>query len=120
MTPDHPIQPDVWKFYVQPAWWDNVTHVYLRGFSIDGGKSLAAKPLEFVEVEEGSKSEPFVVIHDRPAQDTSMLQAMMDGLWDSGLRPTNHRDHTQELGAVRTHLEDMRQLVFKDKLRGLQ
>ncbi len=119
MTPDHPIKPDVWKFYVQPAWWDNVTKMYLRGFSIDGGKSLAAKPLEFVEVNEGEQSEPFMILPDRE-ENTSMLQAMMDGLWDSGLRPTNHRDFTQELGAVRTHLEDMRQLVFKDKLRGLQ
>ena len=93
--------------------------MYLRGHSLESEKSVCAKPIEFVEVEEGTSSEPFIVIPKIGSGDLGMLQAVLDGLWEAGLRPSNHRDFTQELKATKTHLEDMRQLVFKDNLRGL-
>lgn len=106
-----------WKFTLQPKPWDLTTNVYLIGYDFDGPKQFHANPIEFTEFEEGASAEPFFILHEH--SDSGMLQAMMDGLWDSGLRPSNHRDFTQELQATKTHLEDMRQLVFKDKLRKL-
>ena len=48
------MKPSIWKLHVQPAWWDGVTNVYLRGYSSESSKSVSAKPIEFVEVEEGA------------------------------------------------------------------
>lgn len=43
----------------------------------------------------------------------SFLQAMMDAAWEIGLRPAQAKDQTDELKAVRYHLEDMRALALK-------
>lgn len=42
---------------------------------------------------------------------TGFLQAALDAAWEQGLRPTTYADHTNELKAVRYHLEDMRLLA---------
>lgn len=41
------------------------------------------------------------------------LQVMLDEAWSQGMRPRAFKDHTNELAAVSSHLEDMRALVFK-------
>lgn len=41
------------------------------------------------------------------------LQAMMDGLWEVGVRPKDRR-YENEMELQRAHLEDMRRLVFKE------
>lgn len=43
---------------------------------------------------------------------TSFLQAVLDAAWKSGLRPQGFQDHTNELTAVRYHLQDMRALAL--------
>jgi len=43
----------------------------------------------------------------------NFLQAAMDAAWDIGLRPTQAQNQTDELKAVRYHLEDMRTLALK-------
>lgn len=52
-----------------------------------------------------------------PDEVEEFLRACMDAAWELGLRPTGFKDHTNELTAVRYHLEDMRYLVKvrKDK-----
>jgi hypothetical protein len=40
------------------------------------------------------------------------LQAAADAAWDAGIRPSQVKDMTSEVAAVRFHLEDMRKLVF--------
>lgn len=39
------------------------------------------------------------------------LQAALELAWEIGLRPQGYADPTNELGAVRYHLEDMRKLA---------
>lgn len=39
------------------------------------------------------------------------LQAAMDCAWSLGMRPRGFEDHTNELAAVRFHLDDMRKLA---------
>ncbi len=39
------------------------------------------------------------------------MRAIMDAAWEVGIRPTGLSDHTNELTAVRCHLEDMRLLA---------
>jgi hypothetical protein len=41
-------------------------------------------------------------------------QALMDGLWDAGLRPVGGAGSAGQLDAVKYHLEDMRRLVFRE------
>jgi len=45
----------------------------------------------------------------------SFLQAALDCAWDLGLRPKGAKDMTNELAAVRYHLEDMRKLAKVNK-----
>jgi hypothetical protein len=42
-------------------------------------------------------------------------QALMDDLWNCGLRPTEGSGSAGALMATQKHLEDMRSLVFKNK-----
>jgi len=41
-------------------------------------------------------------------------QALMDDLWNCGLRPSEGTGSAGALAATQKHLEDMRKLVFKD------
>jgi len=41
-------------------------------------------------------------------------QALMDGLWECGLRPTEGSGSAGALAATQRHLEDMRLLAFKN------
>ena len=43
----------------------------------------------------------------------SYLQAMSDAAWEIGIKPKGVEGHTDELKAVRYHLEDMRSLALK-------
>lgn len=42
-------------------------------------------------------------------------QALMDQLWDCGLRPTEGAGSAGSLSATQRHLEDFRKLVFEDE-----
>lgn len=42
-------------------------------------------------------------------------QALMDSLWDAGLRPSEGSGSAGALAATQTHLQDMRRLVFERK-----
>lgn len=54
----------------------------------------------------------FFLSDDQPGIDTkAFLQAMSDAAWEIGIRPKGLEGHTDELKAVRYHLEDMRQLA---------
>ena len=57
--------------------------------------------------------EPVITENDpiAPEEARDFLQAMLDCAWEAGMRPLRFSDHTNELTAVRYHLEDMRKLV---------
>ncbi len=51
------------------------------------------------------------------------LQAALDAAWQAGLRPSRGVEEIGELKATRSHLEDMRRLVFDTqevRMHGLQ
>ena len=61
-----------------------------------------------------AKEDAFCIAGEFGSDDVrEFLQAMMDAAHDLGLTPTKAKDHTDELKAVRYHLEDMRTLVLK-------
>lgn len=107
-----------WRFFVEHKPWDDSSALHIRYVGGEYGRERSAvAPLVLVKVEQG-------VAHDVPAlaetredvQDgvgdvTGFLQAALDAAWERGLRPTGFKDHTNELTAVRYHLEDMRTLA---------
>lgn len=48
---------------------------------------------------------------DGPSNAIQFLQLMLDLGWKAGLRPSGHVEKSDELVAVRYHLEDLRRLV---------
>lgn len=47
---------------------------------------------------------------------TEFLQAALDAAWRAGLRPKNWRlETTEQVAAMRDHLNDMRRLVFDER-----
>lgn len=69
-----------------------------------------AEPLLFKEYPDHYIVEPFLRLSMEDAQ------ALMDELWNCGLRPTEGSGSAGAMAATQKHLEDMRILVFnKDK-----
>lgn len=79
----------------------------MRFFDDEHGKFLVAKPLEMVEREEFTYSEPTARLQKEEAQE------LMDSLWQCGLRPSEGSGSAGALAATQKHLEDMRALVFE-------
>lgn len=51
--------------------------------------------------------------------ETTQAQALMDSLWECGIRPTEGAGSAGAMAATQKHLEDMRRLVF-DELPSLR
>jgi hypothetical protein len=52
--------------------------------------------------------------------DQTEAQALMDQLWQCGLRPSEGSGSAGSLAATERHLEDMRRLVFEPPVRTFQ
>lgn len=107
-----------WKFYTDYQAWNDARRLFIR-FDSWGGevKRGLVQPLVLAQVERGmvydtpTLSETFEDSQDNTGDVTGFLQAALDAAWELGMRPTAYADHTNELKAVRYHLEDMRQLA---------
>ncbi len=75
------------------------------------GERCVLRPVEFSKAskERFETIEPFMFF-DGPEK----LQGLFDDMWRIGLRPTEKADgYKAELAATKTHLNDMRNIVFK-------
>jgi hypothetical protein len=74
----------------------------------DGSADFVSN-LTMTHVDAGSCNgfEPAIPTHETE----DFMRAIMDAAWKMGIRPTGFSDHTNELSAVRFHLEDMRKLA---------
>lgn len=76
---------------------------------LEKGERLdVAQPVVMKEHEPEARTEPFLTIDMRAAQQ------LMDELWHCGLRPTEGTGSAGSLAATERHLKDMQRLVFKD------
>ncbi len=50
------------------------------------------------------------------SDDRGSLQSLFNQLWNIGLRPKDGTGNSGHVESIRYHLEDMRKLVFKEKL----
>ena len=83
--------------------------LYLFTETLIHNRRCIPKRIEWEELLEGTEpiQAPFY-LEFRDAQ------ALMDRLWDCGLRPSEGTGSAGSLEATRKHLEDMRTLVFKN------
>jgi hypothetical protein len=88
----------------QSAPWRNAVELYIA----TEDKKTRVKEVILERIEDtGMAYEPSFQMNMDAAQ------ALMDDLWQAGLRPTEGTGSAGALRAVERHLEDMRTLVFK-------
>ena len=92
-------------------------YLFCRAFK---GKAQYVKPFVMQERTEGQEIEPTMFDTYENIQDgypgvRDFMQAILDEAWSHGMRPKSFEEHTNELKAVRYHLEDMRKLTKVDR-----
>ena len=91
------------------------TAIYLYGK--DGKGEFVIQPIPFV-VEYKSADESFspTFIFDRGTDGDTFLQSFASELVRLGYKPDELKSKDNEVSAIKYHLEDMRNLVFKKKV----
>jgi len=105
------------RVFINSNEWSDSYEVYIIEENYEG-KRFIAKPmnLEFKEHKEGDREEPSIKISRVFGKETNFLQALSDALSKAGYSPIFVEENKGELKATKTHLEDMRKLVFKENL----
>lgn len=105
------------EFYVEkmPAFmFAERLHIVYRAGRPDGD-DLIVGPLQTKKLERHMPPGDWNAIDETVERNgpvvRDFLQAALDCAWKLGLRPGGIKDHTDELAAVRYHLEDMRVLA---------
>lgn len=108
-----------WSFFVDEKPWDKSKRLFaIRTQPGAGGQrelvhSIVAQPIERgMAADVALLEESWEDQADGVGDVTGFLQAALDAAWEIGMRPTAYADHTNELKAVRYHLEDMRTLAM--------
>lgn len=88
-------------------------YLFRRGF---GDKAEFVEPLVFKVHDRGELAQPTMYDVLEDVQDglpgvKDFMQAILDEAWAHGMRPKHFEEHTNELKAVKYHLEDMRKLA---------
>jgi hypothetical protein len=93
----------------------NTVNIWIFDDDLERGKLRAAKPvkLEFEERQENSFVEPTFKFDRNTGH--SFLSELSEALINAGYRD-KAISKTDEIKRIENHLEDMRQLIFKDKL----
>jgi hypothetical protein len=78
----------------------------------ENGRESVAKPLIFEDCTDKFIETP-TIGETRRGDGEAFLQACLDHAWEIGLRPSGFNDTTQQVAAIKSHLNDMRALVFK-------
>jgi hypothetical protein len=102
------------KIYAQRAPWGK--HIEFQVGQLHGKHFSVATNMEMEVLEDGAlPMQPLFVL------DPTEAQALMDQLWQCGLRPSEGSGSAGSLAATERHLEDMRKLAmhwaFRDELK---
>ena len=71
------------------------------------GKVSVASQITFTEVEEGA----YLSNGSTLSLDFDAATRLMDDLWGCGVRPTDQRDRSGEVGAMKEHIVDLRKVL---------
>ena len=91
---------------------DHQVRYFLSGESNDDSYSIS---FDYKKYKEGTVHPPLSQMGYFEGEVPIELKAIFDGLWDMGIRPEGFEDMNRETEALRNHLADMRQLVYKDQ-----
>lgn len=83
-----------------------------------GNESIAA-PLVFSDCTNPLIDKPTISGVRRDLDGRAFLQACLDHAWDIGMRPAGYAGITEQVAALKAHLDDMRALVFVHKIPAL-
>lgn len=98
-----------WKVYVQYEPWRHASALHILREERDA--TVFVKNMTMERVDHGGAIVSDGAINGRPEEIDDFLRAMMNAAWERGLRPDGYENHTNELAAVRFHLDDMRKLA---------
>lgn len=100
-----------WKVYVEDKPWEMSATLHMvrdTGDGLDVVEPLTLKRMDRFGLSAPSRG----ILGDATREEAfNFLRAIMDQAWEMGIRPTKFKDHTNELKAVRDHLQDMRKLA---------
>ncbi len=85
----------------------------------DQGNESIAAPLVFSDCTNKLIETPTIQGMRRDLDGTAFLQACLDRAWEIGMRPAGYAGMTEHIGAIKAHLDDMRALVFVNKIPAL-
>lgn len=94
-------------FYAQREMFSNRIALHIAESTNSG--TAVARPLVMTEISDAMQTAPCVRLT------TTEAQALMDELWNVGLRPSEGSGSAGAMAAIQKHLEDMRTLVFQTK-----
>lgn len=109
--------PTTWRCYVQEDFGltKSVFLIADAANSLTAGRGIQpvlVMPFSLRPIEEGDFLDHKDATYRGRADHVDMfLRVIVDAAWDAGVRPTKFKDFTNELAAVRYHLEDMRLLA---------
>ncbi len=107
-----------WTFHVDYQPWSDARRLFIarRGAWPERGRQVI-EPLVARTVEDGlpydipTLAEVRTDVEDGIGDVENFLQAALEAAWALGMRPQGFKDRSDELTAVRYHLEDMRALA---------
>lgn len=101
------------KLYIEPA----LNTLNMIFYDDINGKRKIASPLKFHfnEPKDGDIVEPTFSIPEILSKE--LLQSLADELFKLGIKPLSQLPLENEMAAVKYHLEDMRNLVFKRPIK---
>jgi hypothetical protein len=100
------------RLYASLTPWSGGIDFLLTERTHDGRRAIATKIDMTAHEDAGLIVEPsFRMSHEN-------AQALMDELWNCGLRPSEGTGSAGALAATQKHLEDMRRLVFEKASEG--
>lgn len=76
------------------------------------GEKFCLAETKFVKYEPHEGAKAFLSALNEGPKPTEILQSILDAAWEQGLRPTGFQDIKNETTAIKSHLDDMRRLVF--------
>lgn len=104
-----------WKVFLHSEPWAD-RNVLIISRVTSGGEMAFMQTPTLEVTEEGEYVDPDKYgIRLNGVERDDFLRAMANAAWDAGIKPTALEDHTNELKAVRYHLEDMRTLAKVNK-----
>ena len=108
MRPGDIINPRLVFAFTQS--WQSFDYELRAAIKNGDGSIMGGNTAKFTTVEPGSVIPPMMTMGKDEAQ------ALMDAMWNAGIRPSSGEGNVGQIGAMREHLEDMRRLVFKGEI----